>query len=280
MNRAKLILILTFQATLLLAQKNFSFVYLPDMHLQPDSEVVASFRKLAAQVNRLHPDFVLTGGDMIFTAKNVDDKKAGKLFDLMDKEFKEFKEPVYLTMGNHENVGITAESGIDKSNPMWGKRMYELRYNNRYYTFTYSGWKFFILDGIRILEKERNYTQGVDSVQMNWISNELLTTDKNTPIIISIHTPLINPHGITSPGLEVLTTNSAAVLNLFKDYNLKIVLEGHTHLYMNLIFNGIQYLSGGSTAAGTSMQDYGFIWVRIRNDAERIQFIKTKRFNR
>ncbi len=57
-------------------------------------------------------------------------RRLTSLFDLMDREFKMLKMPVYLTMGNHENVGITAESGIDKTNPMWGKKMYESRYRN------------------------------------------------------------------------------------------------------------------------------------------------------
>jgi Icc protein len=275
MNRIKLCLILFFQITLVFGQKNFSFVYLPDIHLQPDSAVLAGFEQLARRINKLRPDFVLTGGDMIYTAKNVSEKKAEILFDLMDSEFKRFRMPVYLTMGNHENVGITEESGIDKTNPMWGKNMYESRYTKRYYTFEYNGWKFFILDGIKILEKEKNYTQGVDSVQMEWIRKELLTTDKSVPVIISIHSPLINPHAIASSDSEALSANSAAILNLFRDHNLRMVLEGHTHLYMDLFFKGVSYVSGGSTAYGTDPGDMGFLLVKVRKGIESRQFIRT-----
>ena len=276
MYRIKLILVLFFQLTLLQAQENFSFVYLPDIHLQPDSAVVAGFEQVAKQINRLRPDFVLTGGDMIYTAKNVNDKKAEILFDLMDKEFKKLKMPVHLTMGNHENVGITEESGIDKTNPMWGKNMFESRYGSRYYTFSYNGWKFFVLDGIRILEKEKNYTQGVDSVQMEWIRKELVSTDKSTPVIISIHSPLINPHAISSSDSQALSANSEAILNMFMGYNLKMVLEGHTHLFMDLFFKGVSYVSGGSTAYGTDSTDYGFLLVKVRKGIDSRQFIKIK----
>ena len=275
MNRTKLILILTFQATLLLAQKNFSFVYLPDIHLQPDSAVITGFEQMVRQVNRLKPDFILTGGDMIYTAKNVNDDKARVLFDLMDSEFRLFRMPVHLTMGNHENVGITIESGIDKTNPNWGKQMFEKRYENRYYTFNYNGWKFFILDGIRILEKEKNYTQGIDSVQIEWIRNELSSTSKEMPLVISIHTPVVNPHAITSSAMRTILPEIETVMNLFTDHNLKIVLEGHTHLYMNLFYHGIHYISGGSTAYGTDKMDAGFTLIRIRNNNEESQFIKT-----
>lgn len=275
--RLSLWLVLLLQILLISCKENFSFVFLPDIHLQPDSAVVAGFEKTVRQVNRLHPDFVLTGGDMIYTAKNVNDQKAKILFDLMDREFKRFRMPVHLTMGNHETVGITAESGIDSTNQMWGKRMYESRYGNRFYTFWYKGWKFFILDGIKILVEEKNYTQGVDSLQLEWIRNELLDTDKTTPIVISIHTPLINPHAFEGPGISAISENSSRVLDLFRSHNLKIVLEGHTHLYMNLYFNGIYYISGGSTSYGTDLNDDGFMLVDIKKDNEDLRFVKTIR---
>ena len=274
MIRIKLCLILLFQVALLSGQKNFSFVYLPDIHLNDDSSAVAGFEQLVRQVNKLHPDFVLTGGDMIYTAKNVNDKKAEAFFDLMDREFKGFTMPVYKTIGNHENVGITAESGIDKTNPSWGKQMYEKRYGKRFYSFVYDGWKFFVLDGIKILEKEKNYTQGIDSLQIQWIKNELISTDKKMPLVISIHPPVVNPHGVISSTARVMSPETEAVMTLFRDYNLKIVLEGHTHLYMELYFNGIHYISGGSTAYGTDPMDFGFMEVKIKNNSEKFQFIR------
>lgn len=275
MKRKLLSLFLLIQVAILFGQNDFTFAFLPDMHLRPDSAVLDKFLRLSTELNTLHPDFILTGGDMIYTAKNVDDKKATMLFDLMDKELEKFQMPVYLTMGNHETVGITGESGIDSSNPMWGKRMYEKRYNSRYYTFNYEGWRFFVLDGIKIREKERNYTSGVDSLQIDWIRNELGNTPSETPIIISIHTPLINPHAIENSDSGALSKNSETVLNLFSDHNLKIVLEGHTHMYMNLYFHGIHYISGGSTQFGTNPMDDGYILVKVKNGNEEIEFIPT-----
>jgi 3',5'-cyclic-AMP phosphodiesterase len=274
MKRPFLIILLVLQAALINAQKDFSFVYLPDLHLRPDSLVIGNFERLAAQINTIHPDFVLTGGDMIYTAKNVNDDKARILFDLMDKEFKLFKIPVYMTMGNHENVGITVESGIDSTNANWGKKMYLKRYNKQYYTFIYNGWKFFVLDGVKILIQQKNYTEGVDSVQVEWIKKELQLTDKKMPIVISIHPPLINPEGITNPASRVISSNAANILSLFKDYNLKTVLEGHTHRYMYLYVNGIYYISGGSSSYGTDPFDFGFIKVDIKNNIEDIKLLK------
>jgi 3',5'-cyclic-AMP phosphodiesterase len=277
MRRVKLFLILILQFTLLSGQKDFSFVFLPDLHLRPDPQVEAGFDLAVKQVNSIHPDFVITGGDMIYTAKNVDDKKAKALFDLMDSEFKKFTMPVYLTKGNHEVVGVLIESGIDSSNPYYGNRMFEQRYGSRYKTFMRGDWKFFILDGIRISEKARNYGEGVDSLQMEWIKKELQSTDKKTPIIITIHPPFINPEAILSSKERVMSKNMEEVLNLFKGYNLKIALFGHNHTYMNLYLHGIHYIEGGSASYGTPPFDYGFLFIKIKNNIEDIQFINIDR---
>ena len=151
MKKLLLLLIFVLQIGLLIGQNDFSFVFLPDTHLRPDSAIEANFDNIVMKINKLHPDFVIAGGDMIYTAKNVDEEKAKVLFDLMDTKFRQFDMPVYYTMGNHEIVGVLAESGMEISDPMWGKGMYEKLYGKRYQSFIYSGWKFFLLDGIKIL---------------------------------------------------------------------------------------------------------------------------------
>ena len=278
MNRVVVFLVYIINAGICFGQKDFSFIFLPDMHLRPDSGIEANFDLLAGQINRLGPDFIVTGGDMIYTAKNVDEKKAKVLFDFMESKFHKFNMPLFYTIGNHEIVGVLSESCMEVSHPLWGKGMYEKLFGTRYRTFTHSGWKFFLLDGIRILEKERNYTQGVDSIQIEWLKKELQLTDKNTPVIVSIHTPLLNPNAIEDSNSKLLSNNSETVLDLFKDHNLKIVLEGHTHLYMNLFFNGIHYISGGSTSYSSDLgSNDGFIMVKVKNNIHDIQFIPTVR---
>ncbi len=277
MKKSLLLFAFILQIGYLFGQKDFSFVFLPDTHLRPDSAVEAKFDLVAKQINKLHPDFVIAGGDMIYTAKNVNEKKAKVLFDLMDAKFRHLKMPVYYTLGNHECVGILAESGMETSHPLWGKGMYEQRYGKRYQSFTHSGCKFLLLDGIKILDKERNYTAGIDSMQLEWLKNELLLTDRNTLIVVAVHTPLINPNAISNSKEQVLSETSEAVLSLFKGYNLKMVLQGHNHVYMNLLTNGIHYISGGSTLYSLDRNpfDDGFIYVKITNNIEDIKFIST-----
>lgn len=261
------------------SQESFSFVYLPDIHLRPDSDVSTGFDRMAKLVNKLHPDFVLTGGDMIYTAKTVDGKKAAVLFDYMDKKFEKFRAPVYFTMGNHENVGITKESGIDSSDPDWGKQMFERRYNKRYYSFVQGGWKFFVLDGIKIREAQKDYTQGIDQEQIEWLKRELASTDTVTPVAISMHTPFVNPHNVISTESGTVPAVCDSVMKMFSHHNLKMILEGHTHLYMDLTFEGISYMSGGSSEVNTDAVHHGFYFIRVKNGHQDHEFIRLDNFN-
>lgn len=274
-----LIVLIILHIGLASGQNDFSFVFLPDLHLRPVPAVERDFDLLEKKIESLHPDFIITGGDMIYTAKDGDEKKAKILFDFMDAELGRFTVPVYYTIGNHEAVGILPNSGIDSSHPQWGKRLFEERYGSRYKALEINGWKFFLLDGIKILEQKKNYTSGIDSVQMEWIKTELTKTDKIIPLVISIHTPLINPKAMSDSNAKALSENAENVLHLFDEYNLRIVLQGHNHLYMNLFIHGIHFISGGSTSFSPDLDafDDGFILINIKDDRDEIQFISTER---
>ena len=43
----------------------FSFAFLTDIHLQPEKHAVEGFRLAIDTINKLNPDFVLTGGDLV-----------------------------------------------------------------------------------------------------------------------------------------------------------------------------------------------------------------------
>ena len=51
MKRIFLISLLILQVSLISGQKDFSFVYLPDMHLRPDSLIISNFERVASQVS-------------------------------------------------------------------------------------------------------------------------------------------------------------------------------------------------------------------------------------
>ena len=49
-------------------QSSFEFVFMTDIHIRPDMNAPKGFQMAIDAANQLKPDFVLTGGDLIFDA--------------------------------------------------------------------------------------------------------------------------------------------------------------------------------------------------------------------
>jgi 3',5'-cyclic AMP phosphodiesterase CpdA len=222
-----------------------------DMHIQPEKSGVEGFRKAIKKANELNPAFVITGGDLIMDALGQSYKRADLLYNLYSDAVKEINVPVYNTLGNHELFGLYYNSGVDPSHPEYSKKMYQKRIGDRYYSFNHRGWHFMILDSVSET-KDRQYKGLVDSEQMEWIQNDLLKIDKNTPIVISVHIPLITAinqfHHLPFAVKEstTVTANAREVLDLFEDHNLKLVLQGHLHYLEDIYIGGIHFITGGA----------------------------------
>lgn len=229
----------------------FTMAFLTDIHLQPELDAVAGLSLALDSVNRLKPDFILTGGDLIMDALGQAYGRADSLYNLYNEVIKKAECRVYNTMGNHEIYGIYSGSGADPSHPEFGEKMFETRFGNSYYSFGFSGWKFFILNSVEDGGNDR-YTGLIDSAQVEWIKSELNNTPAETPIVISTHIPLITAYSQKYEGSTVANTstlvvyNSKDILDLFSGHNLKLVLQGHLHTVEEIYIDGIHFITGGS----------------------------------
>jgi 3',5'-cyclic AMP phosphodiesterase CpdA len=277
----KMHLILFFLATLIIplagqSQNNeneFTFVFMTDIHVQPEKNAVEGFRAAINKVNELDPDFVITGGDLIMDALGQAYGRADSLYNLYNQIIKEFKMPHHNTIGNHEIYGWYSKSGASPENPEYGKNMFEKRIGPRYHSFEHNGWLFLILDSVE-KDGKGGYQGGVDSVQMAWISELLSQTDKDTPIALSVHIPMLTTEAQVLGGATVanepneVITNSKEVRELFKEHNLKLVLQGHLHFYETMCVFGTNYITGGAVSGAWWEGPYlgteeGFIVVHI-----------------
>lgn len=257
-------------------QSNFSFVFCTDIHVQPERNAVQGFTQAIDTINKLQPAFVITGGDLIMDALGQSYGRADSLYNLYQEVTKKFQMPVHNTMGNHEIYGIYKKSGADPSNPEYGENMFEKRLDKSYYSFDYDGWKFMILNSIEDTKKSE-YIGLIDDKQIEWIKEELNRTDPKTPIVISTHIPFITIfnqkyYGSTLANDSALVVvNSKEVLDLFKGYNLKLVLQGHLHTVEDIFVDGIHFITGGSVAAawwtGPNMGfEEGFMFITVKGD--------------
>ena len=264
----------------------FSFAFISDIHLQPENNAVRGFLQAIDSLNDLKPEFVITGGDMIMDALGQRHSKADSLYDLYQETVKALKMPVYSTMGNHEIYGIYSRSGADKNDPDYGEKMFENKFGKSYYSFEHKGWKFMILNSIEDTGKD-GYVGLIDAKQTEWIKEEIQKTDPSTPIVLSTHIPFITVETQKYEGTTIANDSSLVIYNgkeildLFRGHNLKLVLQGHLHIYEDIFIDGIHFITGGAIAAGWWKGPYlgheeGFMLIKVKGDDFTSEFVDYK----
>jgi Icc protein len=256
----------------------FSFVFMTDIHLTYDRSAPEGFMKAIDTINKLNPDFVLTGGDLIMDALETPYDRVDSLYNLYIDMTKNLKMPVYNTIGNHEHYGLYMRDKVDTGFSEYGKRMFEHRIGKRYYSFDYKGWHFMVLDAIGI-RADREYNGFIDDNEIEWIKSDLQKVDKKTPIAISVHIPFITSYiqltkGSLVPNPEDLVIKNARdVLLLFYEYNLKLVLQGHLHFLEDIYINDdVHFITGGAVSGRwwnnkpTDFPEEGFVLVNIKGE--------------
>lgn len=235
-------------------EDGFSFAFLTDIHLQPEKNAVAGFRQAIDSVNRLNPDFVITGGDLVMDALDQTYGRVDSLYALYKEISSEFNMPVYNSVGNHEVYGWHRDEDGIESNPEFGKGMYESKLGERFYSFDHKGWHFIILDAIYRGE-EGYYIGKIDQEQIEWLQGDIERTDKETPIAITVHIPFITSRTQLSRGALAanseggVITNSLEVLKMFGEHKLKLVLQGHLHFNEDLfVGNQVHFITGGAVS--------------------------------
>ncbi len=256
---------------------DFSFVFMTDIHLQPENNAPEGFAQAIEKAKELHPDFVIMGGDMIMDALGTSYERADSQYVIYQNAVKKFDIPVYNTVGNHELYGIYESSNADTTDEMFNTGMYEKYLGKRYYSFDHKGWHFIILDAVQATN-ERRYIGFIDEEQQAWLQSHLQSVDTTTPIGISVHIPFITSlsqvkKGSLTPNTQGLViSNSKEVLELFENHNLRLVLQGHLHYLEDInVRNKTHFITGGAVSGGWwggphNGVEEGFLLFNVKND--------------
>ncbi|WP_345031355.1 metallophosphoesterase family protein [Ravibacter arvi] len=261
---------------------DFSFVFLTDIHLRPDSVAANAFSKAVRKVREIDPDFVLSGGDQVFDVMRGNQAKGDSLFRFYVEQSKRFGKPVYNTVGNHELFGIYKESPEDSNHPDYKTGMYERYLGATYYTFRHKGWHFFVLNVLDV--ENQAYIGNVDDRQMSWLKEELSRVPADAPVVLVVHIPLVTAYGDIYPAAgggsgKPLVRNRDALLEAFKNHRLKLVLQGHLHWFEDLNIEGkTHFITGGAVAGRPSWKGErhgprGFLRFDIKNGEATYEFI-------
>ena len=254
----------------------FTFLFVTDAHLQPELNGVIGTGMAFKKARTFKADFAIQGGDHVFDALGVPKQRALALFDLYDKTEQDLGLKVYHTVGNHDVLGIYPASGIAPTDPQYGKKLFEDRFGKRFYSFDHKGHHFIVLDSIGITD-DHAYEGRIDADQLKWLAADLAALPKSTPIIVTVHIPLVSAFASYVPALmappkhpSLTVANANEVLALFEGHNVIGVLQGHTHINENVEYKGINYVTSGAICGnwwkGTRMgTPEGFTVVNVTN---------------
>ncbi|WP_423128386.1 calcineurin-like phosphoesterase C-terminal domain-containing protein [Gaoshiqia sp. Z1-71] len=170
----------------------------------------------------------------------------------------------YLTQMNKINCTVFNLMGNHDNDPYYaGDWFAENTYKNiigpTYYSFNLGNVHYVVLDNVEYINTggsqgvlgQRNYNDVVVADQMAWLQKDLATiTDKSTPIVIGMHTPLYRNPTLDANGNQVngfALNNGSALATLLQDFSNVHVLSGHTHI--NYSVEGSQSLMEHNTAA-------------------------------
>ena len=234
------------------APGSFDFVFFTDTHIQPELDAAHGcdmcFRKIASA----NPEFAIMGGDHVYDAMGVNGARAGMVYDLYKRTEQLLGMPLHHAIGNHDVFGVLTKSGVPPADPAYGKKMYQDRMGQTFYSFDYKGYHFVVLDSIQPTE-DRLWEARVDEAQLHWLRDDLKRLPARAPVIAVIHCPLVTAFAtyaqVVTEGRKYNTmtvSNAAEVLEVFEDANVLAVLQGHTHINEIVAYKNTQYITSGA----------------------------------
>ncbi len=238
----------------------FRFVHFTDLHLKPEDGAEQGMLKAVAAANALDPapDFVITGGDLVFDVLKADYERADTLFKLYEKCVGWFNCPVYHGIGNHDILGWYPESDVAQSHPEYGKKMFANRLGggSTWRSFDHKGWHFILLDSVEYDEQSEDYIGLICEEQLRWLRDDLAGVNSVAPIAVMTHIPFVSiveqlRSGANAPlNQKIGVTNSLEVLELFEDKRLQLVLQGHLHRDEQLRIEERKFVMSGAVCGG------------------------------
>jgi 3',5'-cyclic AMP phosphodiesterase CpdA len=238
------------------AKKVLKIAHITDVHIRPEYNAVARFKKCLEMVKKDKPDMILNGGDSIYAADYDDIKKERvvELWNCWKNSLAVVKGiPMYSVLGNHDMWWQ------GKGDELYGKPgvLKMLGLQNSYYSFDKNGWHFIMLDS--------NHPKNpgmLDEDQWNWFVQDVQNS-QGKPILIMSHYPLLSCTGIVDNKPDFIgpfkVSGSYNHLDIMKfigvfnnNKNIKVCLSGHIHLLDKVWYNDVSYLCNGAAS--------GFWW--------------------
>ena len=236
------------------APQDFDFLFFTDTHLQSELDASKGCDMAFKKMRGLKAEFAIQGGDHIFDALAVPKERSLSLFEMYDKTQQDLGLKVYHAIGNHDVFGIYPASGMEPSDPLYGKKYYTDHIGKTYYSFDRKGVHFIVLDSIWITE-DRAYEGRIGDDQLAWLASDLAAQPAAKPIIVTTHIPLVTAYenyndtiAVPKHAHQLSVANTGKVYPLFRGHNVLAVLQGHTHVNERVEWQGVPYMTSGAVS--------------------------------
>jgi 3',5'-cyclic AMP phosphodiesterase CpdA len=223
-----------------------------DVHARQEWETPAALKKAAAAINSKKADLVIAGGDLITDGFQSPELASALRWDTYMKMHQAIRADLYPVLGNHDLVAVTPSDGSPAAADPRAIFLARTGLERTYYSFDTVGVHFVVLDSIKITGGRYPYEGLIVPEQIEWLKQDLARISKHTPIIIASHIPILTAffsatRGGTypAPGSRVIV-NNLELLELFKDYNVILVLQGHLHVKEMIRWRGTTFIVGGA----------------------------------
>lgn len=150
-------------------------------------------------------------------------------------EMKKINCTMFNVMGNHDNDPYIA-GDIEAEAP------FREIIGPTYYSFNLGSVHYVVLDNVQYINTgasqgvvgERNYYDIVSYAQTSWLTKDLAAiTDKSTPVVIFMHTPLYGNPSLDAGGnpvSNIVLNNGSTLLSIVDDFSEVHFASGHTHI--------------------------------------------------
>ncbi|WP_147676710.1 calcineurin-like phosphoesterase C-terminal domain-containing protein [Algibacter pacificus] len=143
--------------------------------------------------------------------------------------------PVFNLIGNHDNDPYF-------SNDWEAENKYRDSIGPTYYSFNLGKVHYVVLDSVEYVNSggsqgtigSRNFNEMLTNDQIEWLKKDLATiTDKSTPIVLAMHTPLYKNPTVNASGHQINAkdlSNANTLINVLANFSTVHVLSGHAHI--------------------------------------------------
>lgn len=221
--------------------QHFKFAFFTDMHVHGDSILDQVHRRLTS----LPPgvELIVSGGDNV----DIDNLKTAEL-PAGEQRLKQLKnlfdrtgKPYHMAIGNHDRLPRGIRNGLNDF------ALFEKVFGQAYYSFEHKGWKFIVLNSV----ETRDHQYVIGEKQLTWLQELVKSTAKDQPLVVISHVPFLSVYYPVLEGSYTSTdtfVNQKQVFDLFKEHSLKLVLQGHMHLYEEIKVKGVQFITAGAVS--------------------------------